>query len=241
MQKGIMMNKRQKNILELIERQCTCAYQELAEEHKVSVMTIRRDIEGMAKKGLLIKTLGGAQKVNTSPFLNETMLNSRISLNAAEKRAIAGKAMELLPGNSTLFLDGSTTCWEFAKMLASHGKDLTIVTNSVLILTELGRNKSNNIVGLGGDFDSDSLSFIGPSCEDAAGRHFVDIAFFSTKGFIPSEGTFESAVNFRIKQIVAKQSRKVALLVDHTKFGQRALRKVLDISQIHVVVTDDLT
>jgi DeoR/GlpR family transcriptional regulator of sugar metabolism len=31
------------------------------------------------------------------------------------------------------------------------------------------------------------------------------------------------------------------LLVDHTKFGQRALSKVLDISQIHAVVTDDQT
>jgi DeoR/GlpR family transcriptional regulator of sugar metabolism len=54
------------------------------------------------------------------------------------------------------------------------------------------------------------------------------------------EGTYESAVaTFRIKQILADQAVGNALLVDHTKFGRRALSKVLDISQIQYVVTDD--
>ena len=46
---------------------------------------------------------------------------------------------------------------------------------------------------------------------------------------------------FRIKQIMAEQCSKLVLLVDHTKFGKRSLSKVLDISQIHHVVTDDKT
>ena len=29
------------------------------------------------------------------------------------------------------------------------------------------------------------------------------------------------------------------LLIDHSKFGRRALRKVLDSSQVHTVLTDD--
>ena len=59
--------------------------------------------------------------------------------------------------------------------------------------------------------------------EDQVKRFFVDKAFMSTKGFLPTEGTFESSVGlFRIKQIVVKQSGKVILLVDHSKFRQRA-------------------
>jgi DeoR family transcriptional regulator of aga operon len=46
---------------------------------------------------------------------------------------------------------------------------------------------------------------------------------------------------FRIKQIVAEQAARVVLLVDHSKFGQRALCKVLDIAQIHEVITDAST
>jgi DeoR/GlpR family transcriptional regulator of sugar metabolism len=61
----------------------------------------------------------------------------------------------------------------------------------------------------------------------------------STKGFIPEEGTFESSVGlFTIKRIMAERCDKLILLVDHSKFGRRALCKALDISQIGTVITD---
>jgi DeoR/GlpR family transcriptional regulator of sugar metabolism len=116
---------------------------------------------------------------------------------------------------------------------------LTVVTNSIMVCRELG---SNHVIGLGGQYDPASLSFMGASCEEEAQKVFPDVAVFSTKGFIPSEGTYESVIaTLHIKQLIAKQSRRVVLLVDHTKFGQRALKKVLGISQIHDVVTDDAT
>ena len=75
--------------------------------------------------------------------------------------------------------------------------------------------------------------------EEAARRLFVNVAFLSTKGFLPDEGTFESSMaTFRIKQIVVEQAARVVLLVDHSKFNQRALCKVLDITQINEVITD---
>ena len=59
-------------------------------------------------------------------------------------------------------------------------------------------------------------------------------------GFIPAEGTFESTVaNYRIKQIATRRSQRVVLLVDHSKFGKRALARVLDADEIDCVVTDD--
>ena len=71
---------------------------------------------------------------------------------------------------------------------------------------------------------------------------FVEQAILSTKGFQPADGTYESAIaTFRIKQIIAERAVETILLVDHTKFGRRALSKVLDISQIHRVVTDERT
>jgi DeoR/GlpR family transcriptional regulator of sugar metabolism len=40
---------------------------------------------------------------------------------------------------------------------------------------------------------------------------------------------------------MAGRAAETVLLVDHTKFGVRALSKVLDISQIQQVVTDERT
>jgi DeoR/GlpR family transcriptional regulator of sugar metabolism len=49
--------------------------------------------------------------------------------------------------------------------------------------------------------------------------------------------TQSSIATMRIKQIIAEQANRVVLLADHSKFGQRALGKVLNIEQIDDVIT----
>jgi DeoR/GlpR family transcriptional regulator of sugar metabolism len=205
-------------------------------------MTVRRDVEALAKERRVVKTLGGVQDAGAASAWYETDIRSRMTEHVREKGAIAALAVELIRKRQTLFLDGSTTCIQLAKRIADGCKDLTIVTNSVFVCIELGRNRDNVVLSHGGQFDADSGSFVGPASEEAASSFFVDLAFMSTKGFLPHEGTFESSIStYQIKRVVANQCARLALLVDHSKFGQRALTRVLDISQIHDVVTDDLT
>jgi len=236
------MEKRRQIILERLEQEGTCSYEELARHLGVSSMTARRDVDELARRGALIRITGGVQKAHAPSYLYETAVHSRLAVQRPSKQAIAKQALELVTSQHTLFLDGGTTCLELAKLLAKERKGLTIVTNSALACLELGKNNENVVVGIGGQFDANSLSYIGPQAEDWAKTLFVDLAFVSTKGFVPKEGTFESSLpTFRIKQIIARQCVELVLLVDHSKFGQRALSKVLDISQIHTVVTDDST
>lgn len=228
-------------LAELVSRGA-CTYQQLAEVLDVSTMTVRRDINELAERGVVIKTLGGAQRAHAPYQLYETALASRLAVNRHEKSEIAMRAIELIDSQHTVFIDGGTTCLELARQLATERKGLTVVTNSALVCLELGKGNANLVVGIGGEYDAKSLSFVGPQSEDWAQTLFVDLAFVSTKGFLPAEGTFESSVGtFRVKQIIARQCHELVLLADHSKFGQRALSKVLDISQIHTVVTDDQT
>lgn len=172
--------------------------------------------------------------------LYETSLFPRMRMNREEKHLIAEKAASLIQPGQTLFIDGSTTCIELAKILAYQKKNLTIVTNSTLVCLELGKTNEHKIIGIGGDFDPSSASFIGSLCAEAASQYYVDLFIASTKGLVPTEGTFESNIGtLRIKQVFARHSGKVILLVDHTKFHQKSLCKVLDISQISTIVTDD--
>lgn len=226
-------------IQDRIEQAGACTYEELAAAISVSTMTIRRDLEELVAQGRVIRTVGGVQRAHAPSFLYETALHSRLGTQREAKRAIARKALERIEGHPTVFLDGSTTCLELARLIAQERKGLTVVTNSVLTCMELGQGGDNSVAGIGGHYDSDSLCFVGPQAEDWAKTLFVDLAFVSTKGFIPAKGTFESSLpNFRIKQIIARQCVELVLLVDHSKFGQRALSKVLDPGQIHTVVTD---
>ena len=236
------MNKRHQDILDTLKEHGARSYQEFSEQLGVTTMTIRRDADYLAGEGLIIKTLGGVQKAGAPVDYDESPMRSRITTRRREKRAIAECALQLVDSGQTLFLDGSTTCLQLATLLHQHRQGLTIVTNSALISLELAKSGGNLAVGIGGLFDRDTASYIGPIAEENAKGFFVDLAFMSTKGFVPAEGTFESSVgNLRIKQLIAAQCAELVLLVDHSKFGERALCKAIDTSQIQGVVTDDTT
>jgi len=233
---------RRQFIVDRLEAAGACTYEEFATALGVSTMTVRRDLEELIRQGAVIKTVGGVQKAAAPSYLYETALHSRLALRRQEKRAIARAALDLVAPGSTIFLDGSSTCLEFARALAKSGLGLSVVTNSALACLELGENSALTVIGIGGHYDANSLSYVGPQAEDWAKTLFVDTAFVGTKGLLPTKGTFESSLpTFRIKQIIARQCGRLVLLADHSKFGQRALSKVLDIGQIHTVVTDDRT
>ena len=190
-------------------------------------------------RGAQAKNPAGFPVTNPASSLYETSLFPRLSLRTNEKRAIAEQAANLIEYGKTLFMDGSTTCIELAKVLVQQKKRLTIVTNSTLVCLELGHSSEHKVIGIGGEFDPGSASFVGCSSEDALEKFYVDYAFLSTKGFLPIEGTFESSMGtLRVKQVVSAHCGRLILLIDYSKFGQRSLCKVLDISQIHTVVTD---
>ena len=239
---SIMARTRQEQILEWLERIGVGSYQELAEFLAVSTMTVRRDVDDLHGRGLLIKTLGGVQRADAPSYLMETAIHGRMAQQRLEKQAIARVALELIGEQQTLFIDGSTTCLELAKLISRRMRGLTVITNSALTTMEVGRNRNNSVIGMGGEFDPNSCCYVGATAEDAAERFYVDIAFISTMGYLPSEGTFESTVaNFRVKQILTRRSKRVVLLVDHSKFGQRALALVLRGSEVNCVVTDEAT
>lgn len=186
-----------------------------------------------------IKAETGGQSSSIASSLYETSLLPRLSLNIPEKQAIALRAMELIEPNKTLFIDGGTTCIQFARALANRRIRQTVVTNSTLICLELGQCSEMRVIGVGGEFDPASASFVGRTCEEAIDHFYVDYAITSTKAFLPAEGTFESSMGtLRVKQVVSRHCGQLILLVDNSKFGQRSLCKVLDISQIGPIVTD---
>lgn len=230
---------RAERIAAYLEEKGAATYRELQPLLDVSEMTVRRDVDRLAQEGRLIKTLGGAQKANAPPDFYESSFLARSSSNLREKRTIAQKAFEGIGPGESLSVDGGSTCLELARILGKADKRLTVVTNSLLVSQEAGRSKGNTVLMLGGRYDPETRCVSGPTSEAQIAQYHVETAYLSTKGLIPNEGTYESSVGlFRIKQIMAARSRKVVLLADRSKFGRRALSKVLDIAQIHLVITD---
>lgn len=234
--------ERRQAIVEHLDAVGACTYQDLVKLLGVSEMTIRRDVDKLALERDVVKILGGLQAAHAPEDLYESSIQPRLPIHRREKRQIARQASRLIEPPQTIFLDGGTTCIALARLIARELCGLTVVTHSALVCLELGRSGSNTVFNLGGQFDPASACSGGPATEESARKFYVDIAFFSTKGFLPEEGTFESSLaTLRIKQIIAEQAARVVLLADHSKFGSRALCKVLDIGQIHDVITDSAT
>ena len=234
-------SERQNAIVQHLDTVGACVYQDLARLLAVSEMTIRRDVDKLVRRGGVIKTLGGVQTAHAPKHLFESPVEQRLSVHRPEKEQIARAALREIQPHQTIFLDGSTTCLVLARQLAKTLQGLTIVTQSALLCMELGQigEHGHIVFALGGQFDPATACLVGPAAEEAARRFSVDIAFFSTKGFLPDEGTFESSIAaIRIKQIVAEHAARVVLLADHSKFGQRALCQALGIQQVHEVITD---
>ena len=231
--------ERRQAILTYLEGKGDCSYRELEELLQVSNMTVRRDVDRLVADGEVIKTLGGVQVVDGLSTLCESSLLSRLSVHLEQKRLIALEAVKHIQPGETIYLDGSSTCLQLAKTLAKKMTGITVITNSAITYLDLVKGGENTVICIGGQHDPVSFCMTGLTTEEEAQKYFVDKAFMSTKGFLPEEGTFESSVpTFRVKQIVAKKSKELILLVDHSKFGQRSLRKVLDISEVHTVITD---
>ena len=86
---------------------------QLSEALKVSEDTVRRDIESLAKNGLLTKVRGGA--IPHSP--NAHSFKERIH-NSEQEKGIIAKALELVQPGSTILLDGGTTTYALAGLLS---------------------------------------------------------------------------------------------------------------------------
>jgi len=235
------MRQRQQKIVEYVNQHGIVSLSELAQLFEVSPFTIRRDIDYLAQTRLLAKVKGGAQRIETPNQFREARLPNRLQINVPQKEKIAAKALEFIHPHDTIFLDGSSTIACLARAIAQSCHNITVVTNSILITLELSEAKDIRIIGLGGIFDSETFSFDGFDASATAESFFLDKAFFSCSGYVPKEGTYEyAAFNRNTKKLIAQKAEKVFLLIDSTKFGQRALFRVLDNTQIDTLITESM-
>ena len=239
---GSMMRQRQQGIFQHVEKMGIASLGELADMFGVSEFTIRRDIDYLARSRLLLKVKGGAQRIETPSHFREARLPNRMEINLAQKERIAERALAFIEPGDTLFLDGSSTIVCLARAMAGAVRDVTVLTNSILVSLELCEAADIRVIGLGGVFDRETFSYVGFDDDSAAAEPFhVEKAFFSCTGFSGDLGTFENAAfNRSTKRLMARYADKVFLLIDSSKFGRHALARVLDVDQIDTLIADKL-
>lgn len=139
---------RQKEILSKLERDQAVSVADLAEALDVSKVTIRADLDALAKDGKLRRTHGGA--ISLTRTVVASLQDARINVNVEAKRAIAKLAKSFIEPNMSVLIDTGTTGLELVRQLGNV-QNLTIVTADLSIADYVDKAMPHsNVILLGG-------------------------------------------------------------------------------------------
>lgn len=212
----------------------TLLTQEIAEKVGVSEATIRRDLQGMAERGLLARTHGGAMRLERN-IAREPAFAAKSVRMPAEKLAIADYAASQVRDGSTVIFDAGTTILEVARRLA--GRPITAITLDLPAAQALAVGETEVLL-LGGRVRSNSFSITGPWTEEHLRNLRADLFLMGAHAIDErgvSNAVIEEAV---VKRLAVEASHATMLLADHTKFGWRAMTQVCGLDRVTRIVSD---
>lgn len=207
-----------------------------ARDLAVSVMTVWRDFALLEKRGELRRIHGGALPSPPSESA-EPDFSSKAAWMTKDRLAIARYAAQrFLRAGMSIALEGGTTVVEMLSHLQTP--HLTLLTNSVEILRAAPITCTT--LGSGGEYRPTSRTFVGPQAIEFFKNHQSDLCVISATGFDTEAGlTDPNPLEIEVKRGMCLHSAKVVLLLDVTKFGQRSLCSLIELSQIHILVTSE--
>ena len=231
-----ILEERHSRILELLGEVGSVRVGDLSRRFRVSEVTIRTDLERLARQGFLARFRGGAvahiQTRSSSAFAD------RLREGYAEKERIAARAAEMVKPGDTLLLDAGTTVLELAKRLEGCSP-LTVVTNALNTAATLSSIPDIHVIMAGGSVSPETVSTIGYIAERDIADLVVDKVFLGTHSFDPELGMMDISVEVaRVKRAMIEAGRQVVLLADSSKFAKRALAKVAPLGSVDMLVTD---
>lgn len=229
-------SERRLRISELLSERGAVRVQELSDLFMVSEVTIRNDLDAMARDGRLRRHRGGA--IVASPPNLSIAFEQRTGLHIEKKRQIGRAAAQLVDAGDTIILDSGTTLAEMAKSMHTS-EPVTIVTNALNVATQVGALPNALVILLGGTLNRDTISTFGPETERSLSNHVVQKAFLGIQAIDPELGLTDTSIEIaHVKQAMIAAARRIILLVDSSKWHRIAFVKVAPLSAIHTVVTD---
>jgi DeoR/GlpR family transcriptional regulator of sugar metabolism len=226
---------RRKKILEIINEEESVKVLDLSNQFKVTLETIRRDLEKLEKEGYIKRSYGGA--ILNKSTNEDISINIREATNKEDKNLIGKAVADLINDGDTIMMDSSTTALYVSKYLKD--KKITIITNALKIPMVLAGNSNIQIISTGGTLKSSSLSFVGHWAESSIEKYYVNKTIIGCKAINLEHGIMEPhQLETEVKKKMIKTSEKVILAVDSSKFDKKSFIKAYNLDQVDTIVTD---
>ena len=232
----LAVERRHKIVIQIQEEKKVLV-QELAVKFSVTEETIRRDLEKLEDQGILKRTYGGAI-VNEGTNV-DMPLDMREVINKEGKVNIAERVEEEIKDGDTIMLDSSSTAYYVAKCLRKSNKRVTLITNSLKVITDLQDYKNINLILAGGVFRESSKSFTGKWTQSIIKNYYVNKAIICCKGIDVERGVMDSnEEEAEVKKVMVNSASKVILVVDSIKFDKSSFVNIVQFKDIDYIYTD---
>ncbi|MCF3175918.1 MULTISPECIES: DeoR/GlpR family DNA-binding transcription regulator [Streptomyces] len=245
---NLLAEQRRALILDEVRRRGGVRVNELTRRLKVSDMTVRRDLDALARQGMVEKVHGGAVPVS-EPSAHEPGFEAKSALELSAKEDIARAAAEMAAPGSAIALAGGTTAFALAQQLLEV-PDLTVVTNSVRVADVFytaqraaasggGPRAGAATVVLTGGVRTPSDTLVGPVADAAIRSLHFDVLFLGVHGISVEAGlSTPNLAEAETNRHFVRSARRVVVVADHTKWGTVGLSSFATLDQVAVLVTD---
>ena len=229
-------NPRQLQLLDEVRLRQSVTVEQLAETLGVTLQTVRRDVQRLAEKGLVMRFHGGVR--TPSSTVENLAHTQRESLHAEGKARIARAVAAQVPNDCSLILNIGTTTEAIARALLHH-RGLRVLTNNLNVAAILSGNPECEVIVAGGVVRTRDRGIVGEAAVDFIRQFRVDIALIGISGIEP-DGSLRDYDYREVKvaQTIIDHAREVWLAADHSKFHREAMVELARLDQINRLFTD---
>ncbi|MDJ0460281.1 DeoR/GlpR family DNA-binding transcription regulator [Streptomyces sp. H27-C3] len=244
---NLLAEQRRALILDEVRRRGGVRVNELTRKLNVSDMTVRRDLDALARQGVVEKVHGGAVPV-VEASTHEPGFEAKSNLELSAKEDIARAAAAMAVPGSAIALSGGTTTYALAQHLLEV-PDLTVVTNSVRVADVFhtaqragggnGQRPGTATVVLTGGVRTPSDSLVGPVADRAIRSLHFDVLFLGVHGISVEAGlSTPNLAEAETNRRLVHAARRVVVVADHTKWGTVGLSSFAALDEVDTLVTD---
>jgi DeoR family transcriptional regulator of aga operon len=229
-------------IMKALLRAGDISVQELVDQVGTSAPSIRRDLARLEKRGLVLRTHGGATLVEPllyEPFRHDTSFQARELRAADQKRRIGVAAAELIHEKETIGLTAGTTTTQIGRALR-HRRGISVITNALNIGMELCNQPAIKTTLTGGTLAwAWTFALAGQPALNQLRDVFLDKVFLSVTGFDLERGiTTLEIEEAAVALAMIRNAKRVIVVADSSKFGNVSPALICPVASIHTVVTD---
>lgn len=223
-----IVHARRNKILEYLIEVKTATVEQLSEQFKVSIPTIRRDLTVLDDEKQITKFHGGAKILDDADYCPA-------KLHGKCKERIAYEAAKHVNDGDTIFINTSSTSLLMIKYIKN--KHVTIITNNVKAVY-VKRDPFVNIILTGGELRIPKETLVGDFATHNINQVKADKCFLGCSGINDTLNTSvlqEAAINYAMQ---VNTLGNVFVLADSSKIGRTHSFVSSDLSLITHLITD---